>query len=233
MDLRSRFGQAADHIRGRDAGGLLRNIQRGLYSDSVGVGIRKALSDSDGTPPAEAQHPIRVATAADIEAVLDPERGGASDADEMWQRRLRRQATAVFGPGHCYVADLEGKGPSFMQFLFFAEDNDTIQAEFPSMGPRLAPDVALVELLYLSPDARSLPLLTEGMKQVAEEARRRGAKSVITYTGEHNSGALLASQLAGFRAFEVRRSRYRFFRGRISYEPYTGDPSRVLSPPAR
>ena len=220
MNLRFRLGQAYDRVRAGDARGLLRLVQKRLHSDSVRIGVRKVTTDADEERATAAEHPIRVATMAEIEAVLDPGRGAATDADELWQRRLRRHVAATVGPGRCYVADFRDLGPSFMVFLFFPEDNDLLQAEFPDIGPRIDPGEAMLEYLYVAPDARLLPFVTSTLKQVADEARRRGAASVLTYIPDGNKGALFSFRLAGFGPFSTRRSAYRLFRRTVSYEPH-------------
>ena len=221
MNLRFRLGQASDRIRGGDIPGLFRLVLRRLHSENLRMGIRKTLTSADEAKSASSEHPIRVATMADIEAVLDPERSGTNSADDLWQRRLRLHIAATIGPDRCYIADCGDLGPSFMQFLFFAADNDILQAELPDLGPPIGPDEAMVDYLYVAPDARSVPYVTDCLAQVAAEAYRRGAKSIITYTPVGNKAALLSSQLAGYKPFAMRRSRYRFFRRSVSYEPYT------------
>lgn len=222
MNLRFRLNQAYDGIRAGDTRGLLRRLQKRIHSETLRVGIRKDLTATEDASSAAAEPKIRVASMADIEAVLDPARGSATDANELWQRLLRRHVAETVGPSRCYVADSGDLGPSFMQFLFFPEDNDVVQSEFPDLGPPVKPGEAMVDYLYVAPDARSLPFVTACLLQVAAEARRRGAKSVITYTPAGNKAALLSSHLAGYRPFAMRRSRYRFFRRSVTYEPYTG-----------
>jgi ribosomal protein S18 acetylase RimI-like enzyme len=231
MNLRFRLGQAYDRVRTGDARGVVRLLRKRLYSDTLRIQVRKETTDADAARTSEAEHPIRIAAMADIEAVLDPERGGARDAGEVWQRRLRRHVAATVGPDRCYVADFGERGPSFMQYLFFPEDNDLLQSRFPDLGSRLEPGEAMVEYLYVSPDARLLPFVTSCLAQVAAEARRRGASSIITYAQIGNKGALFSFQLAGFRPFAIRRSRYRFFRRSVSYEPYTQSSSNPRSSP--
>jgi hypothetical protein len=221
MKLRFRLGQVYDRVRTGDARGLVRLVQKRLHSDTFRIRIRKETTDADEARSSAAEYPVRIASMADIEAVLDPGRGGAGDANEVWQRRLRRHVAATVGPSRCYVADFGDLGPSFMQFLFFPEDNDLLQAEFPDLASRIEPGEALVEYLYVPPDARSLPFITTCLVQVAAEARRRGAASVVTYAQVGNKGALFSFQLAGFRPFAMRRSSYRLFRLSVSYEPYT------------
>ena len=219
MNLRFRLGQAYDRVRTGDVRGVARLVRRRLYSETLRIQVRKETTDADEARPSGAEHPIRVASMADIEAVLDPGRGSAMDPGEVWQRRLRRYVAATLGPDRCYVADFDSLGPSFMQYLFFPEDNDLVQSNFPDLGSRLEPGEAMVEYLYVPPDARLLPFVTSCLAQVASEARRRGAESIFTYAQKGNKGALFSFRLAGFHPVAVRRSRYRFFRRSVSYEP--------------
>ena len=221
MTLRFRLGQVYEGLRAGDAGGLLRRLKKRLHSDTLRVGIRKQPTPDDEARTATAQHRIRVASMADIEAVLDPGRGDANDANELWQRRLRRHVAATVGPDRCYVADFGDLGPSFMQFLFFPDDNEVLRRAFPDLGPPIEPGEAMVDYLYVAPDARSLPFLTSCLLQVSVEARRRGATSVITYTPIGNKAALMSSRLVGYHPFALRRCTYRLFRRNVSYEPYT------------
>lgn len=221
MNLQFRLGQASDAIRYGDASVLLRRARNRLHSDTVRVGIRKETTVEDEARIATAEHRIRIASAADIEVVLDPRRGGATDANELWQGRLSRHVAAKAGPERCYVADCGELGPSFMRYVFFPEDNDLIQRVFPDLGPRLEPGEAMVDYVYVSPDARSLPFLTSGLLQVALEARRRGATSVLTYTPIGNKAALASSRLVGYPPFATRRAGYQLLRHYVSYEPYT------------
>lgn len=218
--------------------GLLGLAWKRIYSESLRVGIRKSLSvthddvSEEGRSPSTGAGQVRIATLEDIEAVLDPARGGANDPGELWERRLRHRVADTLGPGRCYVADLDDKGPSFMQYVFVAEDNDALQARFPEVGPRVGENEALVEFLYVPPDARSLPFVADCLRRVASEVQQRGAMSLITYTGIENAGALIASHLAGYRPFAMRRTRYRLGRRSISYEPYEGDiPGLLRRPP--
>jgi GNAT superfamily N-acetyltransferase len=228
MDLRFRLGQAFDRVRAGDIRGLLGLVRKRLHSETLRVAVRKEPTEADEARSATAEHPVRIASMADIEAVLDPARGRAMDANEIWQRRLRRHVAATVGPDRCYVADCGDLGPSFMQFLFFPEDNDILQAEFPDIGPLIEPGEAMVEYLYVAPDARSLPFAAASLVQVAVEARRRGVQSIITHIPIGNKGALFSSHSAGYYPFGMRRSRYRLFRRHVSYEPYTGSMRSLL-----
>ena len=199
MNVRFRLGQAREQLRAGGSGDLVALVRKRWSSETHRVGIRRELTAADDAPPANAKHHVRTATRADIEAVLDPARGGADDADESWQRYLLHHVLELAGPDRCYVADQGDLGPSYMQYLFVAEDDELLRARLPDVGPPIKPGEGLVDFLYVPPDARSLPFTAECLNLVAIEARKRGLSSLVTYTGVQTAGAPVASQLAGYR----------------------------------
>lgn len=227
-NVRFRLGQMREQLRAGGPRDLMALILKRWSSETYRVGIRRELTAADDRGATNAKHHVRSATVADIEAVLDPARGGAGDAQESWQRYLLHHVLELMGPGSCYVADEADLGPSFMQYLFVAEDNDALRSKLPDVGPPIEPGQGLVDFLYVPPDARTLPFTAECLSLVAVEARKRGLSSLITYTGVETAGALVASQLAGYRPFEMRSSRFRHFRHVVTYEPYDGDIKTLL-----
>jgi ribosomal protein S18 acetylase RimI-like enzyme len=217
VDLSLRIGQAADHLLRGEARAFVRRVAGLVYSDSLAIGIRKDLTKLPAVPPSS-ERAIRRASIGDVMAILDPGRGLASNADETWQRRLRLHLLDRVGVECCYVADAGDRGPSFMQYLFFAADNALIASRLPGHYRPVAPGEAFVEFLYVSPDARTMPFLTACMREVVLEARRHGVDSVFNYVRPQNASVLLACQAIGFRIDSVRRTRRRLFRTTYSYE---------------
>jgi len=229
MNLMLRLGRAADYLRVADVRGLSRQAGRLIYSDSVGIGIRKDLIADTVTPALATAQAVRRASFHDVEALVSDKRTEDATADEHWQRRLRRYVVSSMGIDNCYVADEPGVGPCFMQYLFFHADNDLIQSVFPQLYPVLSPDEAMVEFLYVAPEARRAGFATECMSQVADEARRGGASSVISFVRPNSKGAIKVCERVGFRFDSVRRLRYRFFRQTITHEPRPEGMSQFLS----
>lgn len=163
---------------------------------------------------------IRPASLEDVHAVLSTSPSDLSDPEERWVVRSRQHVVERIGVSGCYVADLQGVGPSFMQYLFMAEDNDRLRTAFPGAFPILAADEALVEHLYVSPRARNLHVAYDCVTQVYEEARRRQAATVITFVSPSNTAAMYLSHITGFRAYVVRRRRMRFLRKTYAFEPW-------------
>ncbi|MFV2064778.1 MAG: hypothetical protein ACC726_14895 [Chloroflexota bacterium] len=216
MDLSLRLGQAGEHLQSGDVRGLLRKV---IYSETIGIVSRRDLTDASGPRASRIDCETRTASQQDVDALLSFDRDHVLSSDEESQRRLQRRLVARLGVENCYVADRGDMGPCFMIYLFCPEDNEMIQAKFPGLYPVLAPDEALVEFLYVAPRARRFWFATECLILVTEEARRRGARSVITITGTDNRGASMVLRFAGFRAESVRRSKYRFFRRTITHGP--------------
>lgn len=229
MRLRLYLRSAVDFVGRSDYRGLLAQARRAVYSDTVGVIVRKDLT---GDPAAleKARPPtIRAASLADVQTLLAADHEADMDAEELWERRLRRYIVQAIGVEGCLVADAEDKGPAFMQYLFTAKDNDRLQAEFPGLFPVLAANEALVEFLYVAPDARSPGLAVNCLLNVAAAGQRMGATSVVSYIDPTNKGALFVNHLAGFEASGVRRGKRRLLRTSYSFEAWPAGASTSLS----
>jgi hypothetical protein len=215
MTLRLRLDQASDRLRSMDVLGLLR---KSIYSEETGVGLRKDLTTTDGSRVAQIPYRIRPGTDADLHALLDDEQADPSDAQDQVDRRIQRRIASAIGTHGCWVADAGDGSPGFVQYLFFPDDNELFQEHFSHTGPPLAEQEAMVEFLYVAPAARTMSFIIDCMTLVVDEARRQGARSVVTFPNAGNRGAIMASHFVGFRPYAVRRSRYRLFRKSTTYE---------------
>lgn len=228
LDPRPAIGDA----HGRDLAGIARTRARTalrlMFSDSIAIGIRKDLTTGPVAAESEPYPPIRQGSLADVLALVDQGGGDVADANDRWQRRSRRRAVDKIGVEGCFVADIDGHRPAFMQYLFTADDNDRIQAAFPGMLPVLAPDEAMVEFLYVTPEARNPGVAISCVAQVLDVARKRGVSSVIAYVGPSNKGAVFVSQSTGFRAYAIRRSKTRLLRKTYTFEPWPSEVSNRL-----
>lgn len=200
-----------------------------VSSDAVSVVIRKEVTgdsdDTDGKGPPE----IRPASPADVLALVETDTLPDVDANELWERRLRQHILATIGVDGCYVADNAGVQPAFMQYLFTAHDNERLRANFAGLFPVLAADEAMVEFLYVAPEVRNPGFIVKSLLRVTDEARRKGATSVISFIDPSNTGALFVNHLAGFQADLVRRNRSRLLRRTYSFEDWPSGMSRSLS----
>ncbi len=225
MRARLRLSQAGDYLRRGDVIGLLR---KPIYSEDIGIGLRRDLSAGPDPRLATIERELRPAAAADIQALLDPVDANPGDAQDQDDRRVEGRVAAALGTRGCYVADSDEGQPGFMQYVFTSDDNELFQSLYSHTGPVLAPDEAMVEFLYVAPGARTMSFIIECMTLVIEEARQRGASSVVTFPGADKQGALMVSQFVGLQPYAIRRSRYRFFRKTTTFEPHS-DPMSMVS----
>ena len=233
MDVGLYIRSARDHLDRAEYRRLVHKAADLVYSESASVLIRRDLTGDPGAARGERQPRVRSASLPDVLALVGTDRSEDVDADELWERRLRRHIAATMGVGGCFVADVAGSGPSFMQYLFTAEDNDRLQSNFDGLFPVLAADEAMVEFLYVAPGSRNPGFIVDGLLQVIDEARSRAAASVISFIDPTNRGALFVNHLAGFRAHSVRRTRRRFLRRTYFFQDWPADTSRSLTDLAR
>lgn len=219
MDLRLRVAQTGDYLRTGDVIGLTR---KALYSESIAIGIRKDLLGERDARLATLRFQVRNASAEDIQALIGKAPGDQSDARDRHDRVLQRRVVERIGLDRCFIADDEHGRPSFMQYVFTRDDDQRIRAVFPGIAPPIQEGAGLVEFLYVPPRARVLSFVTDCLSLVADESRRLGLRSLLTFTPIGNRGALTALQIVGFRPFAIRRSTYRVFRKRTTYEPRSG-----------
>jgi hypothetical protein len=220
---------ARDHLSRAEYRGLARKLASVISSESVAIVVEKDLA---GLPPladAKRRPPIRTAAESDVHSLVGSDQAEDVEADELWERRLRRHILASLGARGCFVADAVDGTPSFMQYLFTAADNHRLRAEFGGLFPTLGPDEAMVEFLYVLPASRNPGLIVNCLLQVADEARKDGAVSVISFIDATNKGALFVNHLAGFHARSTRRTTRRWFRKSYRFEPWPEGLSRSLS----
>ena len=231
LDLRLRlYGSAVlDHLRRAELRGLIRHTASRVYSDDTSVVVRKhPLEERD--PAKAADHArVRPASREEVFTLVATARAQGLEAQELWDRRLLRHFAGTLGVDGCYVADGADAGPAFMQYLFTADDNDRLRDYFQGAYPLLGADEALLEHLYVAPEARSPGFVVECISQVADEARRRGASTAISLIEPSNKGALFVNHLAGFRAHGVRRCKRRLSRRTYEFEPWpAGSPTSLM-----
>jgi GNAT superfamily N-acetyltransferase len=200
-----------------------------MRSETASIVIQKDLRGAPAKAGEQRRPEIRRATIADLLSLLHTDSQGELDANDSWERRLRRHIVDTIGVDGCYVADVADSRPAFMQFLFTADDNARLHSSLPGLFPILAAEVALVEFLYISPEARNPGFAINSLVQVTEEARRRGATSVISFIDPDNKGALFMNHLAGFSAQSVRRRKKRLFRSTFTFEDWPAGVSQALN----
>ncbi len=197
MRLQLRLDQANDLLR---SGDLLDLLRKPLYSESTGIGLRLDLRAGFETRLAKIERKIRPATREDIRALVDPASADSSHPQDAADRRRQARIEPRSGTHGCFVADGQDGLPGFMHYLFTSEDNVLFQSHFAHTGPVLGDDEAMVEFLYVTPAARTMSFVIDCMTLVAEEARKRGARSVGDIPRIREPGGDDGQSLRGFSA---------------------------------
>ena len=195
----------------------LRAIPRWLHNDLYSYGLRRDL-----TAPADVREPvipvtIRPIESADAPAFTEIDR---SRHDREATRIRFRSALLLASPiSTCYVAITNEGDPCYMQYLIFPSENDNVEKFFEGVFPRLGEGEALLEAAYTLEDYRGQGIMPFVMEQLAQEARRRGARWLLTFVDTANLPSLKGCKRAGFVPYLVRHQQRRLFRRRITFTP--------------
>lgn len=201
----------------RDIPFVLGLIRRWLWSEAVAVGLRREL-----TTPIPARRPtvrleVRPIRPAEWHAFTDLRSDGVRG--EPGLVRVNAYHLLRSGIRTCYVAVTEDGEPCYMQFLILPDENDRLHDAFGGLFPPLEPEEALVEFAFTLEPYRSRGVMPFALAQLAEEARRKRARWLVTYVPGHQVMLLRFYERSGFERFRLRRERYRLFRRRIRFEP--------------
>jgi hypothetical protein len=115
------------------------------------------------------------------------------------------------GLGTLYVA-FQGDAPVYAQWLSAPDEQRRIPWFLPGRFPALHRGEVLLEGAYTFNEYRRLGLMRDGMAQLLEVARGRGASAVITYVAVDNIPSLRGCADVGFVPNRVRVSTRRIVR---------------------
>jgi GNAT superfamily N-acetyltransferase len=195
-------------------------LVRQLHQTWESYGLRRDLSHEHAGPEANIPLIIRELNDRDIPQILGAALGSKNRRERL--EAVHRSAHIAERIPTCYVAvDANTQRPCFMQWLMFADQNERIKRFFRGRFPLLLPDEALLENAYTPPEYRRKGIMSAAMWLVAEKARDRGCRYVVTFVSKDNSASLKACTKAGFHPFLMRRDSHSLFhliRSR-SFEP--------------
>lgn len=217
--MRRLVRRARDFVRllgGGHAGEALRPLRARLHSQSLSYGLRRDLDVPFPVPPAKIDVDVRPLAPQDDLSFLDPEPGLPSEV--TWARLSQRRLVEARLPT-CWVAIAADGKPAYMQWLIASRDNPRIRAQWGNLFPVLGPHEALLEGAYTPESYRGQGIMPHAMARIAEEARRLGARYVITFVADHNIASLKGCKKAGFFPYVERRLSWQFFRRHVGYTP--------------
>jgi GNAT superfamily N-acetyltransferase len=215
--VRRRLRKAVALVRAGEWRTVLRALRKWLYSDSYSYGLRRNL-----TVPVEAPEPtisvtVRPIQPSDVAAFteVDPSRHDR----ESTRHRSASARLLASDIRTCYVAVTDEGIPCYMQYLIFPSENDKVERFFEGIFPRLRKDEGLLEAAFTLEEYRGLRLLPLVMNQLAEKARREGARRLLTFVSTGNVAALKGCKRVGFAPYLLVNQQFRLFRRRIVFTP--------------
>jgi GNAT superfamily N-acetyltransferase len=189
--------------------------RRWWNSEAVGMGLQRGLDTPVASRRPRQRLTIRPIRPAEHPWFADPTAGRGEGA------LLRINARHLFSTQieTCYVALTEQGVPCYMQYLILPDQNDRLADAFGGMIPPLEAGDALLEFAFTLEGYRALGVMPWAVAQLAEEARRHGARRLVTWVPGANVNVRRYFERAGFTLLGARHERYRHFRRTVRFEP--------------
>jgi GNAT superfamily N-acetyltransferase len=217
---RSRLHRRADKAFGLVRAGewrpVLNALRKWLYSDSCSYGLCRDLTVPIDVPEPAISVTIRPIKRYDLPAFteIDPGRH-----DRLSARHRAASARLLASDIEtCYVAVTEEGTPCYMQYLILPSENDKVQGALGFL-PRLAEDEALLEAGFTLEEYRGQGIMPFVMEDLAQKARKEGARRLLTFVSTQNVPALKGCRRAGFVPNKLIHRRFRLFKRRKTYTP--------------
>jgi GNAT superfamily N-acetyltransferase len=190
---------------------VLDGLRHWLYSDFYAYELCRDLTVPIDVPKPAIVRTIRSIERSDVHAFteIDPTR---EQIGEVWRRLLASDIQT------CYVAVTKEGAPCNMQYLILPSENDKVQGVLGFL-PRLAEDEALLEAGFTLEEYRGQGIMPFVMEDLAQKARKEGARRLLTFVSTQNVPALKGCRRAGFVPNKLIHRRFRLFKRRKTYTP--------------
>jgi GNAT superfamily N-acetyltransferase len=190
-------------------------LRRWLYSDATATGLARSLET-----PVAARAPRRTLSVRPIAPHEQEAFADTSDArGDAALVRINARHLFTTGIQTCYVAVTEDGTPVYMQYLIGPDQNGRLGDAFGELMPPLAADEAMLEFAFSREQYRSVGAMPAVVPELAQKARDRGARRLVTWVPDRNQAVLRYFERIGFVRFAARKERYRLFRRTVRFEP--------------
>lgn len=208
--VRRRAGKAFGLLRAGEWRPVLNGLRKLLYSDDYAYGLCRDLTARVDVPEPAILRTIRPLERSDVHAFTE------IDHDPAFDAHSRLLASDI---QTCYVAVTEEGAPCYMQYLILPSENDKVQAVFQGLFPRLAEDEALLEGAFTLEECRGQGISPFVMEDLAQKARKEGARRLLTFVTCQNVPALKGCRRAGFVPTMLVNRRFRLFKRSFTFTP--------------
>jgi RimJ/RimL family protein N-acetyltransferase len=192
---------------------VLLQLKRQLYSRGTFLGLEKYLELDGIRIPCGVEYTLSLASDDDMNEILErAKHESRQSAHELVQRKWFYDA----GFRNCYVARAVDTGePCYIQWMISLADGEVLARRFAKRFPKLEEHEVLLENAYTFEKYRGKRLMPSVELRLAEVAREKGFKRMITYVLDDNVASLKGCERAGFKVFEqVPVFKLLFFGGR-------------------
>ena len=191
---------------------VLNGLRHLLYSDFYTYELCRDVTVPMDVPKPAIVRTIRPIERSDVHAFteIDPTR---EQIGGIWRRMLASDIQT------CYVAVTKEGAPCYMQYLILPSENDKVQGVLEGTLPRLAEDEALLEASLTLEEYRGQGIMPFVMDDLAQKARKEGARWLLTFVSIRNVPALKGCRRSGFVPNMLVHRRFRLFKRRITYTP--------------
>jgi GNAT superfamily N-acetyltransferase len=205
-------GKAFGLLRAGEWRPVANGLRKLLYSDSYAYGLCRDLTVPMDVPKPAIVRTIRPIERSDVRAFteIDPTR---EQIGEVWRRLLSSDIQT------CYVAVTKEGAPCNMQYLILPSENDKVQGVLEGILPRLAEDEALLEAGFTLEEYRGQGIMPFVMEDLAQKARKEGARRLLTFVSRQNVPALKGCRRAGFVPNMLVNRGFRLFKRRFTFKP--------------
>jgi hypothetical protein len=163
-------------------------------------GLQKNLQTNNAPVPCEVKYSLQLASEKDMQEMLEMAVSeGRDSAYELIGRKLFYDS----GFRDCYVArSVDTNELCFVQWMISQENCQGLDRGFRNMLPKLERQDLWMENSYTFKKYRGKKVYPSVLVDLAEIARNKGFKRILTYVREDNIASVKGCERAGFQAFE-------------------------------
>ena len=200
---------------------LFEELLRRLYSNETSYGFHFDLTKPIAVKEPHISVSLRTLQRNDISGLFN---FGKEDYNSKELRKAVECLTLLkSGIPTCYVGIAEDEYPCVMCWLLEPDKNEDIQSYFHSGIPILKTHEVLCEYVYSHPRFRGHHLMGWITEMLFNIAAEKGFRLAIAFIHEQNIVSLRTSSKIGWRPFLIKKVRWRLFKRRITFEPFSSE----------
>jgi len=200
--------------------GLIDEVKRRLYSTERSMCLRRDLGAPFDSPQAAVKvsiTPLNEKHAEKLFELESPNQDLSAVKDLINRLNLYRARI-----GTCYTAVDDDGEPCYMQWLIGPHENQKLRELYRDGILQLRADEMLLEGAFTRGAFRGKGIMAAAMAHIAENGKGAGVRWVITVVKEDNIPSLKGCKKAGFEAYMLKTTQWRFFKSTSRYEVLPG-----------